>query len=160
MADASARGALTVTQVPFLAQVDLRVGPADLALPREPNTTLDADDRTTLWLGPDEWLITGEPGTARAIIGDVTAALAGIHASVLDVSATRVVLDLGGPGARDLLSKGCAIDLHPSRWRPGMCAQTTLGRAQVILERREDVTRVLVRPSFADYLMAWIAAVS
>ena len=154
------RDGITVVEVPFLAQVDVRVGATELALPREANTTLGSGERSTLWLGPDEWLVTGSSGTAPSIIQDLTRALAGAHASLIDVSANRAVIDLIGPGARDLLAKGCTLDLHPSRWRAGMCAQTTLGRTQVVLEQRADRTRVFVRPSFADYLVDWLAAAS
>jgi sarcosine oxidase gamma subunit len=34
-----------------------------------------------------------------------------------------------------------------------MCAQTLFAKAQVILHERADTTGVLVRPSFADYLV-------
>ncbi len=37
-----------------------------------------------------------------------------------------------------------------------MCAQTMLARAQVILHERSDSTGILVRPSFADYLVDWL----
>ena len=46
---------------------------------------------------------------------------------------------------------------HPSVFPPGTCAQTLLARAQVILYRPDEhVFRLLVRPSFADYLCAWL----
>ena len=52
---------------------------------------------------------------------------------------------------------GCSLDLHPSVFPPGRCAQTLLARAQVILYRPERARlRLLVRPSFADYLRAWL----
>ena len=39
-----------------------------------------------------------------------------------------------------------------------MCAQTMLGKAQVILHERADTTTALVRTSFADYLVDWLLA--
>ena len=55
-----------------------------------------------------------------------------------------------------MLARGCALDLHPSVFPPGSCAQTLLARAQVILYRTdEEAFRLLVRPSFADYVRAW-----
>ena len=40
---------------------------------------------------------------------------------------------------------------------PGACAQTLLARAQVILYRpAPDAFGILVRPSFAGYLRAWL----
>ena len=41
-----------------------------------------------------------------------------------------------------------------------MCAQTLLAKAQVILHERADTTGLLVRTSFADYLVDWLLAAS
>jgi heterotetrameric sarcosine oxidase gamma subunit len=77
---------------------------------------------------------------------------------VIDVSANRIVFEL--TDSLELLASGCGLDLHPSRWRPGTCAQTLVGQAQVILHQRDErATRVFVRPSFARYLTRLLASV-
>ena len=118
-----------------------------LGLPLEPNRVQAAGGRSALWLGPDEWLVVGdEPFELPAGAG-----------SVVDLSANRVVLELRGPDARDVLAAGCALDLHPRAFGPGRCAQTLLARANVILEQTAaDAFRVYVRPSFAGYLRDWL----
>ena len=137
-----------------LAQVDVRVADPD-ALPFEapgPNAATRWGARDVLWLGPDDWLVVGEAGTEHEIVASLSAALTGRHASVLDVSANRVVFDL--PDALERLSTACGLDLDPRRWTPGDCAQTLLGHAQVILHQCDErITRVFVRPSFAGYLV-------
>ena len=160
--------AVAVREVPFLAQVGVRLFPGaggpsaaeaalGFALPFVPNTTAEAGGRTALWLGPDEWLVIGAPGTGAAIELELAEALAGGLGSVVDLSANRTALELRGPAARDVLAQGCALDLHPRAFGPGRCAQTLLARAQVILYRTHEHTfRLLVRPSFADYLRAWL----
>ncbi|HEY6568375.1 MAG TPA: sarcosine oxidase subunit gamma family protein, partial [Actinomycetota bacterium] len=80
------------------------------------------------------------------------------HRSITDVSANRVAIELSGTGRLELLAKGCSLDLHPRSWRAGMCAQTVLAKAQVILIERPDSTRLLVRTSFADYVVEWLLA--
>jgi sarcosine oxidase subunit gamma len=158
------RGGLSATEIPFLAQLDLRVDPAvarerAMLLPFEPNTVRRHGARAALWLGPDEWLVVGPPGSTPSIVAELEGALAGIHRSLVDVSASRAVLDLSGPLAREVLSRGCGLDLHPSRWVTGMCAQTLLGKVAVLLEQlAEPTTRVFLRPSFADHLVDWLAA--
>ncbi len=150
--------------VPLLAQVDLRVDPthaglAPYPLPLEPNTAFDDGRRAALWLGPDEWLILGPPGAAEEIVAELEAAFADLHRSVIDVSASRVAIELPAPGRFDLLAHVCPLDLDPRIWVAGMCAQTLLGRAQVILQERTDTTGILVRPSFADYVVDLLLAV-
>jgi sarcosine oxidase subunit gamma len=80
-----------------------------------------------------------------------------MHHSIVDVSASRAVIELASPDRHDLLSSGCGLDLHHRAWRDGMCAQTLLARVPVILQERARETLVLVRPSFFDYLVDWFA---
>jgi sarcosine oxidase subunit gamma len=142
----------------FPAQFDLRVGSAEgLDLPLVPNTwTGGSGGWEWLWLGPDEWLAASSDGTSKELIAELERALDGRHRSIVDVSAGRAVIDLGGEGRFELLSHGCGIDLHPRSWTAGMCAQTLLARVPVILQERGDATRVFVRPSFAEWLLSWM----
>ena len=158
-----------LSEVPFLTQLTLRVAPSTAAataagyalgapLPMAPNTTSAAGEVQILWMGPDEWLVIG-PTEVRARLRDrLEAALAGAHVTVVDVSAHRTVIEVAGSDARELLMKGCAVDLHPRMFGPGRCAQTTLARAQVVLLARtpEPAYWVFVRASFAEYLAEWL----
>jgi sarcosine oxidase subunit gamma len=137
-----------------LAQVDLRSNPRDVPFdPPEPNTATDWNGWDVLWLGPDEWLLVGETGAEGAIERASSESLGAAHRSIVAVSANRIAFDLiDGP---EPLSTGCSLDLDPTRWRPGMCAQTLFGRAQVIIHQLDErTTRVFVRPSFATYVLA------
>ena len=150
--------------VPFLAQVDLRVDPAyaglaPYPLPAEPNMAVDDGRRASLWLGPDEWLVLGPPGAAAEIVAQLEAAFAHVHRSVVDVSTNRVAIELRGAGRFDLLAHVCPLDLDPRVWGTGGCAQTLLGRAQVILQERTETSGILVWPSFADYVVDLLLAV-
>ena len=141
-----------------LAQVDVRADPGILPFDAPPaNTATVWNDRDVLWLGPDEWLVVAEPDGAAAIQRELDDALSEHHRSVLDVSANRIVFELtDGP---ETLSSGCGLDLDPARWRPGMCAQTLFGQAQVILHQRDErTTRVFVRPSFERYVIDLLTA--
>lgn len=160
LAGGSAPGRAELAEVELACQLDVRVDEAGAAavgdalgapLPLEPNTL----SGRALWLGPDEWLVVSEeepPGPLEAAL----AALPGV--TVVDLSANRRALELRGPEAADVLAGGCALDLHPRAFGPGRCAQTLLAGVPVILWQVDvDVYRVLVRPSFAPYLAAWLA---
>ena len=154
---------LGATELAFLSQVDVRIEPASaatLGFPTEPNTARASGDRDVLWLGPDEWLIVGARGAASAIKDELEASLAGLHHSVVDVSANRTVIEFAGPSRYELLSSACPIDLHPRSWGDGRCAQTVFGGAQIVLQEREGTTRVFVRPSFAAYVVDLLLAAS
>ena len=110
--------------------------------------------RGVLWLGPDEWLVVGLPGTAADTVAVLEDELAGRHHSVVDVSENRAVIELRGADRHALLASGCAIDLDArGGWVPGVCAQTLFARSQVLLQELDGATRVFVRPSFAGYVV-------
>ncbi|MFJ5303487.1 sarcosine oxidase subunit gamma [Streptomyces sp. NPDC088350] len=166
----SSGGAVRLAELPFLAQVNVRLdakgAAADavglalgLSLPVEPNTVVRAGELTVLWLGPDEWLVVGPPDARRDVEERIRAASGEEHVAVTDVSAQRTTLLVSGARARDLLAHGCPLDLHPRAFGPGRCAQTTLARAQVVLVARDEPGGgfwVLVRSSFAGYLTDWL----
>jgi sarcosine oxidase subunit gamma len=144
-------------EVPFLSQVDVRC-PRDeaarLGFPVEPNTVTGDMRRGVLWLGPDEWLVVGLPGTAGGSLKELESELAGVQHSVVDVSENRSVIELRGADRQALLASGCPLDLDPrGGWVPGVCAQTLFARAQVVLQELDGATRVFVRPSFAHYVL-------
>lgn len=127
-------------------QVSVR-GEAQPGFPVEPGTTAELDGRTVLWLGPDEWLVLGGREA------DYPAA-----AAAVDVSANRLVFELSGDDSAAVLAQGCSLDLDPSAFEPGRSAQTLLARVEVILYRGEaERWWILVRPSFAPFLRAWLA---
>ena len=156
-------------ELPFLAQLDLRLDASSAALrrlasllgfelPLQPNTATSGGEHHALWLGPDEWLVVGPERTESALEARCREALGSDVGSVVDVSANRTTLELSGPTARAVLETGCAIDLHPRAFGPGRCAQTLVARTNVILHQTtsEPRYRLLVRPSFAAYLASWL----
>jgi sarcosine oxidase subunit gamma len=144
--------------LPFLTQVDLRVDQAHAErspypLPLEPNSFTEYEAVETLWLGPDEWLVVPPSGTAGDLTSALGTAFADVHHSIVDVSANRVAIELIHDGRAEMLSFVCALDLEAPAWIAGRCAQTLVGRAQVVLQERPDTTRLFARPSFAGYVI-------
>lgn len=144
----------------FLAAVSESVG---VALPVQPNTVGTGAGLAALWLGPNEWLIVGSPGREGGLAARLRDALAGRHAAVTDVSEARTIILVAGPKARDLLSKGTPLDLHPRVFAVGQCAQTALAKANVVLRPTDEAHRsggplfeVYILNSFADYLFTWL----
>ena len=156
---------VALREMPMSMMFDLRLQPAGvelvaaaeaafaLTLPLAPNKSTAANARTALWLGPDQWLIVvpaGEPSLPAV-------ELAG-SASVVDVSDLRAVFELAGPRARDVLAKGCAVDLHPRAFKPGDCALSALARIRVALHQPavENAYQIYVERSYAQYLWDWL----
>lgn len=156
-------GAVTLAEAAPLAQIGLRLkNPADavagIRLPLAANRVAATRAVRSLWLGPDEWLVTAPAEAAAWLMAAFARALAGRHAAVADLSSSRAVIELSGPRARDLLAKGCGLDLHPRAFAPGQCAQTLFAGLPVILDQLDTAPRyrLYVRASAARWLWDWI----
>jgi len=126
-------------------------------LPVDANTITDAGHRV-FWLGPDEWLVMTASGNTAELLQRLKDALAKYHASVNDISGGNITLSLSGGRVRDLLAKGCTLDLHADVFKAGACAQSGLAKAGVLIGRVDDSDTfdLIIRRSFADYLMRWL----
>jgi sarcosine oxidase subunit gamma len=156
-----------ITVEPYVAMVDVRLGTVGaeasaalgVDLPTAPNTWEPAGTGRVVWLGPDEWLLSSTTETPEELEARVRAAVLPLGGSATDVSAQRIGLRLTGARVRDVLARGCSIDLHPRVFGRGSSAQTMLGQAGVVLLALSDAADdfvVLVRSSFAGYLADWL----
>lgn len=136
-----------------------------LAPPVDANTVAGRpSDTRMMWLGPDEWLVITRPGGGERAFNALWKELKvdGLHAAVTDSSEARTCIKISGPRAREVLSKGCAIDLHPSKFGPGQCAQTVVSKIGVMLTQTagakttDPAYELYVLRSFATYLWMWL----
>lgn len=125
-------------------------------LPVKPNTW-SKGPQAVYWLAPGEWLIVA-PAAA-----DLFARLGTIAEKSFSTanwqSGAYLQMRLTGDAARDVLAKGCTLDLHPQSFLAGHCAQTLLAKAGVLLafDENRPAFSVIVRRSFAEYLALWLA---
>ena len=163
---------VTMGEAPLMDMLNLRGNPADatfgsavhavtgLALPLVANTASLGTDRQLLWLGPDEWLLQCPIGQGAALETALRQALAGQHFAVVNVGHGNTVLRVQGPGAADLLARGCPLDFHASVFAAGQMAQSHISRANatIVCKQAGSHYEVIVRRSFADYLFRWLCA--
>lgn len=164
---------IVLTERRFLGYVNLRGDAGDatfpaavegvlgVSVPVAPNTIAEGEDITVCWMGPDEWLLILPPGAQTRCAADLNQAFGEHHASAVDTTGGYTLVNVAGARRRELLAKGCTLDLHPRSFSPGQCAQTNLGKAGVLLIPRGDTSDaqsfdVIVRRSFADYLGIWL----
>ena len=78
--------------------------------------------------------------------------------SLVDVTGGQVLLRLGGSHVREVLAKGCTLDLHPRAFKAGQCAQTTLAKTSMLIALIDDAPTfdIIVRRSFAEYAALWL----
>ena len=113
---------------------------------------------TIYWLGPDEWLLATELGREKDLAAQLGKNLAGQCYSLVDVTGGQVMIRLSGPRAREVLARGCTLDLHPRAFTVGQCAQTTLAKTSMLIALVDDAPTfdIIVRRSFAEYAARWL----
>lgn len=185
---AAISGGVRVSELPFLSMISLRVDPSSAAAARVEQAlgvalpgsgavatatagegavapgpaSATGEGPSVLWLGPDEWLVVGADDDATTVLTLLDAAVGGDRGSVVEVSSHHTTLVIRGPQARDLLEKGCTVDLHPRSFGAGQCARTTFARGQLLLWQTDadgplgPVYRLLIGSSFAGYFADWL----
>lgn len=162
----------TIREHPFLGHLNLRGDVADDRfadcvarivggpLPVDPNTARSSDERTVYWLCPSEWLIVCPYADEQPLADQLREGLHSQVASVVQTSGGQTVLSIEGDSARELLAKGCPLDLHPRSFRIGQCAQTHVEKVPVLLRPIAGGIELVVRRSFADSLWQWLETVT
>ncbi len=113
-----------------------------------------------LWMAPGQWMASAE-GEAGAIFArELAQDLTGL-AAVTDQSDGRVLIRVSGGRVRDMLAKGCMIDLHAGVFNPGSTAITSIALLTVQVTRLPDDTglpvfELAVMRSFAANLWHWL----
>jgi len=126
--------------------------------PSAPNTVVDSGDYRIYWLGPDEWLVMTAAGQQDDLKASLDNALSDVFSSVVDNTSGLTTLHITGDNAAALLATDCPLDLHPREFKAGQCAQTRLAKAGMTLSPMagEAGFEVIIRRSFADYLLLWL----
>jgi len=157
---------LVIEELVHLGKLNIR-GTADIlpgitaqtgcqSLP-ETNQFVTTGERHLAWLGPDEYLLLCEAGREEDILGRLLLDFDTLHAAATNVTDSLCALDIRGSAVRQVLAKGCALDLHPRVFTTGQSAQTYLSHAAVTL-LATDANRFLLvcRTSFASYVVDWL----
>ena len=164
-----------IQELPHRVQIAVRGSSSDKAFTAATNRVLSIDLPVTpcsssgdvegihaLWMGPDEWLIVAPANGYDGLASKLATSLVGVHAAVVDVSESRTTIRLSGSNARDTLSKGCSIDLHPRAFTKSKVVNTLLAQAHVTLHQVTDsdvdgcIYDIFVHRSFAEYLWSWL----
>ncbi|CAG9212682.1 Heterotetrameric sarcosine oxidase gamma subunit [Paraburkholderia tropica] len=121
--------------------------------PAAPNTVARSANYDVLWLGPDEWLVrSSAPVRAGVLEAKLAPELGECYAAAVDVGSGYTVVEIEGTRVREVLSRGCPLDLHPSLFKPGQCAQSLYFKASIVLiPIAADRFELVIRRSFADY---------
>jgi sarcosine oxidase, subunit gamma len=126
-------------------------------LPRDVGAVLSGSLRI-LCLAPGEWLLVSDEPLSPDSSQRLAIELAAQGAVLVDTTDGVDVLNIRGPSARDVLSKGCGLDLHPDAFPRAGCARTRFAQMFVIIEHVDDAPgfRLYVARSYRRFLTDWL----
>jgi len=144
----------------FTSKIEKILG---MILPKEPCGTSSKEKITSLWLGPNEWLLVSndeipkETNTyelEQVLFDNISRANLGAITNVTD---HFTIFKLSGSNIFEVLSKGCPFDFSSDDFGNNKVVQTILNHVDVTIHRRnENDVDLYVRRSFAGYLWDWL----
>jgi len=122
---------------------------------RAENRSVHAGDLLGLRLGPGDWLVVTRSGAGARALADMPAEAPGW--SIVDASDAWFCARVEGPGARDVIAEGCAVDLRHALAVDGT-AVTRFARIRALVHRvAADAFDIYVERSHAAYLWTWLS---
>jgi heterotetrameric sarcosine oxidase gamma subunit len=142
-----------------IAEVIDWLGGVGGASPENAPRSVIGDHMVIVGCAPGQWFALSDGVGSSSAVARLTDALAGI-ASVIDHSAGKVVVRVTGPRARDVLAKGCPIDLDPRVFKPGSAASTEIAHIGCVIWQVDDQPTfdLMVNRSVAKSFWSWLAA--
>ena len=144
----------------FASKVEKILG---MILPKESCSTSKNEKITSLWLGPNEWLLvsnneipkkTNTHAYEQVLFDNISKTNLGAITNVTD---HFTIFKLSGSNIFEVLSKGCPFDFSSESFGDNKVVQTILNHVDVTIHRKsENDVDLYVRRSFAGYLWDWL----
>jgi methylglutamate dehydrogenase subunit D len=153
--DAGSGVQLTVRSNFAMVQLFAKTGKAgDLArkmgIVSGPGKAHVAKSFTAFPLSPGQWILVSEGSRENTFGWEISKKIAGIG-HVSEQGDARVCIRVSGPNSRDLMSRGCRLDLHQSVAAQDFCAQTQMAQIGVLIHQISD------EPAYDLYVYAGFA---
>jgi sarcosine oxidase subunit gamma len=113
-----------------------------------------AADCVTLSIRPARWLLLRAGGTTGAADSPVPSAAG----ACVELSSSLAAFLLSGPGAREVLARGCRLDLDPRVFPAGSAAATLMAQVAVTLGALAGGFLLLTPASTARHFEEWLTA--
>lgn len=125
--------------------------------PPGPGQAGTGDGVTAIWIQPGQWLLTAARQGEGLLAARAAAAFTGL-AAVADQSHGRTTIILSGAMAREVLSRGCRLDLHPRAFGPGRAANSPIAQTGCLIHQTDDAPsfELTVFSTLAEPFLHWL----
>ena len=144
----------------FASKVEKILG---IILSNKTCSTSSKEKITSLWLGPNEWLLVSNNQIPKetniyeleqVLFNNISKTNLGAITNVTD---HFTIFKLSGSNIFEVLSKGCPFDFNSDDFGDNKVVQTLINHVDVSIHRRnKNDVDLYVRRSFAGYLWEWL----
>ena len=144
----------------FVSKVGKILG---IILPKEACSISTKEKITSLWLGPNEWLIVSNEKIPKEVntcelenvlYNNISKTDLG---SVTNVTDQFTIFTLSGSNIYKTLSKSCPFNFESDNFTNNKVVQTILNHIDVTIHKKsENIVDLYVRRSFAEHLWNWL----
>jgi sarcosine oxidase, subunit gamma len=115
-------------------------------------------DLRVLNLGPGEWLAVSDVLQSPKLKESLDRHLNSDSIAATDISNGLKALRVEGPAARELLARGCGLDLDPEHFPAGRCTRTRFAQLAVVVHCLDAKPRfdLYAGRSFLPWLKSWL----
>jgi sarcosine oxidase subunit gamma len=128
-----------------------------LAAPADGRNAVTGGEWTLYQIAPGRYLISAPRG--EGLLERFAAAIPAELGAVTELGHARSFLEIKGPAAREVLSRGFPLDLDPSVFPENAFGQTAVHHVSVLLHRlpvEAETFRILVLRTFARSFWEWL----
>ncbi len=156
----------TIERIDELSVVSLKVSRKSLddaqqKMQLAPPLRAAGTELTSLWLGPDRWLLVSESKTADEMIRHCNESLGDVLHNAVDYSAGLAIFRIFGLYAGQILASGSGVDFRPAEFPMGTCCRTRLAQvAAVVVAKGNGQFDVYVDRSYRTYMNDWLGDAS
>lgn len=128
-----------------------------LKIKESPGQATQGKDYTAIPVSPGQWMLISASPVSDGFGNSIQTKLKK-NGYVSEQSDARVIFRLSGDRVREMMQKGCRLDLDPSVTSKGWCAQTQMAQAGVIIHQVDDEPAydILVYSGFAQHFAEWL----
>jgi heterotetrameric sarcosine oxidase gamma subunit len=113
-------------------------------------------DRLILGVRPERWLLLCTPAAPGAVAQFWRTACGG-RGVVVELTSALTALYVSGPAAREVLKRGCRLDLDPYCFPAGLAAATIIAQVPVVVAALASGMLLLTPASTARHFREWLA---
>ena len=110
-----------------------------------------------LGVRPQRWLLLSAPGEPAALARSWQQACSGC-AAVIELSAALRAFHITGEASREVLKRGCRLDLDPPGFPAGTAASTIMAQVPITLAALADGVLLLAPSGTARHVREWLMA--